>query len=92
MVGICLIPTLKGLQERLCGCRSRKAVPGSGTYPSIQEAEARGFLQVPGQPGLHNETLSQNKTIKARAWSQESPNKCFVLVFFFVTAPALGSL
>jgi hypothetical protein len=39
--------------------------------PSTWEAEAGGFLslrpawstkQVPGQPGLHRETLSQNKT------------------------------
>jgi hypothetical protein len=37
--------------------------------PSTQEAEAGG-LQDPGQPGLHSEILSQNKT-----------NKKFIFIF-----------
>jgi hypothetical protein len=52
--------------------------------PSTREAEAGGFLSsrpawstewVPGQPGLHRETLSQKKTTKKTPKNKKQTNK-----------------
>jgi hypothetical protein len=65
----------------------RKKWPGVVAHafnPSTREAEAGGFLSsrpawstewVPGQPGLHRETLSQKKTKKNKKKKQKKKKK-----------------
>ena len=61
----------RGLQQQLLRERGEPDVVAQAFNPSTQEAEAGGSLssrsawsseRVPGQPGLHKETLSQEKT------------------------------
>jgi hypothetical protein len=74
---------------------SRKQTKSSGGHafnPSTRGAEAGGFLSsrpawstkwVPGQPGLHRETLSwKNKKIKTKPKNPQNPNKSYNKTIF----------
>jgi hypothetical protein len=61
----------------------RRAVVAHAFNPSTWEAEADGFLssrpawstnRVPGQPGLHKETLSRNKTKQNKTKQNKTHN------------------
>jgi hypothetical protein len=64
------------------------AVVGHAFNPNTWEAEAGGFLSsrpawstewVPGQPGLHRKTLSQNKTIQTTIKKAHAQSLCVSL-------------
>jgi hypothetical protein len=77
-----------GIKEFFCW-----AVVAHHFNPSTWKAEAGGFLSsrtawstefVPGQPGLHRETLSQkNKTKQNQKKKTATTKKCFYTFIFF---------